>query len=77
MSHRLNIDNLRKAAAELGDLTDYAIAKRSGVSKSTVSRLVNNACQPTAATQNRFLSTYKLPIDKLMTVADDADQVAA
>jgi transcriptional regulator with XRE-family HTH domain len=76
MSHRLNIANLREAAREFGDHTDYAIAKRTGVSKSTVSRLVNNECQPNAATQNRFLDAYKLPINKLMTV-DESDQVAA
>lgn len=76
MSHRLNIRNLREAARELGDLTDYAIAKRTGVGKSTISRLANGVCQPNAATQNRFLDTYGLPINKLMTV-DDTDQVAA
>ncbi|WP_035796332.1 helix-turn-helix domain-containing protein [Kitasatospora mediocidica] len=73
MSHRLNIQNLRAAAAEVGDLSDYAIAKRTGLGKSTVSRLANGLCQPNAATQNRFLDTYKLPINKLMT----DEQVAA
>jgi transcriptional regulator with XRE-family HTH domain len=76
MSHRLNIDNLRKAAREIGDLTDYAIAKRTGLGKSTISRLANGANQPNAATQNRILDTYGLPINELMTALDD-DQVAA
>lgn len=76
MSHRFNIQNLRAAAAEVGDASDYAIAKRTGLGKSTISRLANGVCQPNAATQNRILDTYKLPINKLMTVPSD-DQVAA
>jgi len=75
MSHRLNVENLRAAAAAVGDNTDYAIAKRTGLGKSTISRLVNGACQPNATTQNRILSAYELPINKLMT--NDQEQVAA
>lgn len=76
MSHRLNIRNFREAAAERGDLTDYAIAKRTGLGTSTISRLVNGICQPNAATQSRIVLTYDLPFNKLMTAADD-DKVAA
>lgn len=77
MSHRLNIRNVREAARKLGDHTDYAIARRTGLGKATISRLANGACQPNAATQNRFLDTYGMSINKLMTVDDDTDQVAA
>lgn len=73
MPHQLNIQNLREAAASLGDHTGYAIAKRTQLSESTISRLLNHACQPTVATQNRFLDVYKLPINQLMT----DEQVAA
>jgi transcriptional regulator with XRE-family HTH domain len=75
MPHQLNTDNLREAAASLGDLTRYAIAKRTGVSQSTVHRLLNGECQPTAATQGRLIDAYQIPIDQLMTSADE--QVAA
>lgn len=77
MSHRLNIENLREAAREVGDLSDYAIAKRTGVSTSTISRLALGACQPNAVTQSRILRTYRMPFNKLMTISDETEQVAA
>lgn len=80
MSHRFNIKNLREAAREVGDLSDYAIAKRTGISTSTMSRLANGDCQPNAGTQSRILRTYhRLPFSKLMTISGDTDtdQVAA
>lgn len=75
MPHQLNTKNLREAAASLGDLTRYAIAKRAGVSQSTVHRLLSGQCQPNAATQSRFIDAYQIPIDQLMT--SDETQVAA
>ena len=76
MSHRLNIKRLREVAAEAGDHTAYRIAKRTGLSQSTISRLVNSETQPNAATQGRILNAYTaLDIRDLMTVTDD--QVAA
>jgi transcriptional regulator with XRE-family HTH domain len=78
VSHRLNIQKLREVAAEVGDHTAYRIAKRTGLSQSTISRLVNNETQPNAATQGRILDAYtELDIRQLMTVADDTNQVAA
>lgn len=75
MPNQLNTKNLREAAASLGDLTRYAIAKRAGVSQSTVSRLFNGECQPNAATQGRLIEAYQIPINELMTSEDE--QVAA
>lgn len=73
MPRRLNIQNLRDAAREAGDDTAYRIAKSTKLAQSTISRLVNAECQPSAATQDRLLDTYGIPFDKLMT----NDQVAA
>lgn len=77
MSHRLNIKKLREVAAEAGDHTAYRIAKRTRLSQSTISRLVNGECQPSVATQNSFVTAYELDLRDLMTVTDDTDQVAA
>jgi transcriptional regulator with XRE-family HTH domain len=75
MSHRLNIRSFREAAAAHGDRTDYAIAKRTGLGTSTVSRLVNGACQPSASTLSRIVTTYQIPLGHLMTI--EGEQVAA
>lgn len=75
MTYRLNFENLEKAAAAAGDHTRYAIAKRTRLSQSTISRLANGNCQPSAATQSAILRVYQLPIDQLMTCDDE--QVAA
>lgn len=64
---RLNVQYLRKAAAEAGDETRYSIAKRVQVSQSTVSRLFNGDCQPNVATQNKFRTAYGLSLSELMT----------
>jgi transcriptional regulator with XRE-family HTH domain len=76
MHYRLDIKKLREVAAAHGDDTAYKIAQRTGLSQSTISRLTNGGCQPNAATQSRFLTTYRLPIGELMTIADE-EQVAA
>lgn len=76
MAHRLNIQNLREAAASLGDDSYYAIAKRTGLGETTVWRLMTGKCQPRAGTQGQLIKVYRLPIGQLMT-DDDEESVAA
>lgn len=74
MSHRLHADNLRKAAAACGDTTDYKIMKRTGISKSAISRLVNQQVEPTVSTLKRLAACYGLDItDLLQEVAELAE----
>lgn len=70
MSDRLNIEHLEQAAAAVGDLSRYAIAKRIGVSQSTISRLANGECLPSARTQRLIMKTYKIAHDDLITDGD-------
>ncbi|WP_354643954.1 helix-turn-helix domain-containing protein [Kitasatospora camelliae] len=72
---RLNTQRLRTAAAEHGDTSDYQIAGRTGLSKSTLSRLTNGKCLPQAATLMRFRRAYGLSADDLL-VADDLPAAA-
>lgn len=73
---RINAPALREAAAKLGDESDYAIAKRARVSKSTVSRLLNGGTRPGVVTLGKFCDAYELDVNDLL-VADDSLQAAA
>ncbi|MFF0409167.1 helix-turn-helix transcriptional regulator [Kitasatospora sp. NPDC004745] len=64
---RLNVEYLRKAAAQAGDNTAYNIARRLNVSQSTMSRLINGKCNPSAATQAKIRRAYGISLDELMT----------
>jgi transcriptional regulator with XRE-family HTH domain len=72
----LNVAHLRKVAASRGDTSDYSIAKRSGVSTSTMSRLVRNEVDdPRTATLLKLGRAYNLTLDELL--ADDEMPAAA
>lgn len=74
---RLNVTKLREAAARAGDHTYYRIAQRTGLSESTVWRLVHAQSQPNVATQGRILAAYAdLDFHVLMEIVDD-EQIAA
>ena len=75
MPRLFNAQNVREAAAQIGDTSGYSIARRTGLSESTISRLFSGEYQPRATTQDRFLNAYKIHIDELMT--DHPNQVAA
>jgi transcriptional regulator with XRE-family HTH domain len=68
---RLNVEYLRKAAAQAGDGSAYEIAKRLNVSQSTMSRLLNGKCNPSALTQAKMRFAYGITLDELMTCDDD------
>jgi transcriptional regulator with XRE-family HTH domain len=77
MSHRLNAENLRLAAARAGDLTDYRIAKRSGVPRATLSRLVNGQGEPTISSLMLLATCYRVSIESLVRKAEAATAAAA
>ncbi|MEU6235911.1 helix-turn-helix transcriptional regulator [Kitasatospora sp. NPDC047058] len=69
---RLNVEYLRNAAAQAGDDTAYNIARRLRVSQSTMSRLLNGKCSPSAKTQAKMRLAYGVKLDELMTCDDQA-----
>lgn len=77
MPHQFNAKNFEAAAASVGDTTKYAMAKRTGLSPSTITRLIKGFCQPGTETQGKILSVYPLTINQLMTDDDHARQAAA
>lgn len=67
MSHyRLRVERLRSAAAARGDLTSYAISKRTGVAQSTLSRLRRGIAKPAADTLLVLSSAYGVSVDELI-----------
>lgn len=71
MAYRLRIDRLRAAANKAGDISGIAIAQRTGLSESQVSRLLRGRNQPTFSTLLRFRQAYG------MTEADLVEELAA
>jgi transcriptional regulator with XRE-family HTH domain len=72
--YRLRTERLRSAAAAKGDLTSYAIWKRTGVAQSTLSRICRGIAKPAAETLLVLSNTYGLSIDELID-RDADDQV--
>ncbi|MBY0612591.1 MAG: helix-turn-helix domain-containing protein [Beijerinckiaceae bacterium] len=50
------------------------LAKSSGVSRATLSRLENGEVSPTASVLGKLCSTYGLPMSRLMALAEDGFQ---
>ncbi|MGA5820853.1 helix-turn-helix domain-containing protein [Kitasatospora sp. NPDC094028] len=70
MAHRLDADSLRKAAARAGDTTDYRIAKRSGLARATLSRLVNGRVEPSVTNIMRLANCYGVTVESLLRPID-------
>lgn len=64
--YRLRIKTLREAAARKGDTSGYAIARRSGVAESSISRILRGETQPGAISLLRLSRTYGVSTDDLM-----------
>jgi len=77
MSHRLNAASLREAAARAGDTTDYQIAKRSGLARATLSRLVNGRVEPSVTNLMRLASCYRVSAESLIYDVAAIEPVAA
>lgn len=78
-SYRLRYSVLRSAAATRGDHTNYAIAKRTGLNQTTLSRVCRGLAVPAAQTLITLASTYGLSLDELvehpLAENDDAAEV--
>lgn len=70
--HRLRTKKLRDIARAHGDTTDIAIAKRAGLNKSIISRLLNGRVQPGTDTLLRLCRAYNATTDDLMEPIEDA-----
>lgn len=66
MPYRLRTDRLREVARERGDASGYAIAQRTGLAESTVSRLLRGKTQPGAKSLMRFCDAYGTDAGHLM-----------
>jgi transcriptional regulator with XRE-family HTH domain len=69
MEPLINADKLRAAAALIGDKTDYSIHKRTGLSKSTISRILNGKVEPKVSTVDMLGQPYGLKFDDLRATA--------
>ncbi|MHA6764805.1 helix-turn-helix domain-containing protein [Streptacidiphilus sp. PAMC 29251] len=69
MEPLINVAKLREVAASMGDKTDYSIHKRTGLPKSTISRLFNGIGEPKLSTVDKLGEPYGLKRDDLWPVA--------
>ncbi|MCZ9352956.1 helix-turn-helix transcriptional regulator [Streptomyces mutabilis] len=65
-SYRLRSARLHEAAAARGDHSNYAIAKRTGLNQTTLSRICRGVAEPATKTLLRLAITYGLSIDELI-----------
>ncbi|WCN06005.1 helix-turn-helix domain-containing protein [Streptomyces sp. M92] len=75
--YRLNVTRLRQIAAEHGDRTPYAIAKRTGVSISSAYRYVDGSAQPDLNSALRLAQAYDLDIRTVMDLVEDEEDEPA
>jgi transcriptional regulator with XRE-family HTH domain len=74
-SYRLRSARLHEAAAARGDHSNYAIAKRTGLNQTTLSRICRGIVKPAAQTLLTLATAYELSIDEL--IDRDSEGVAA
>ncbi|MFD8254669.1 helix-turn-helix domain-containing protein [Streptomyces werraensis] len=74
---RLNVARLRAIAAQHGDKTPYAIAKRTGVSISSAYRYIDGSAQPDLNSALRLAQAYDLDIRTVMDLVEDEDEEPA
>lgn len=65
-SYRLRSDRLHEAAAARGDHSNYAIAKRTGLNQTTLSRICRGVAKPATETLLILAATYGLSLDELI-----------
>ncbi|MYS78168.1 helix-turn-helix domain-containing protein [Streptomyces sp. SID5926] len=71
--YRLRSDLLLKTASAHGDRSCYAIAKRTGIAESTLSRLRRGVAKPAAETLLVLSQAYGLSVDELIDRHPPAD----
>lgn len=74
--YRLSITKLRAAAEAKGDATQYAIAKRTGLDQSAISRIVNGRFQPDLNSALRMAKAYDTTVEALMEPVEPAEAAA-
>lgn len=65
-TYRLRSERLREAAAEKGDHSSYAVAKRTGLAESTLSRLHRGLAKPATGSLLILAATYGLAMEDLV-----------
>lgn len=65
-SYRLRSVRLQEAAAARGDHSNYAIAKRTGLNQTTLSRICRGIAKPAAQTLLTLATAYELSVDELI-----------
>ena len=70
--HRINATALRAAAVQAGDTSAYAIAKRTGLSQATLSRLLSGKQMPGRRSTTRLCITYRMTMQELLEQAEPA-----
>lgn len=65
-TYRLSGERLARAAAIKGDLSGYAIAKRTGLNQTTLSRLRRGMARPATKTLLTLSATYGISVDELI-----------
>ncbi|WP_306186919.1 helix-turn-helix domain-containing protein [Streptomyces sp. MK5] len=78
-SYHLRSDLLLRVASVHGDRSCYAIAKRTGIAESTLSRLRRGVAKPAAGTLLTLATTYGLSVDELIdrSATDETEGNAA
>lgn len=67
--HQFDSERFIAEAAKAGDTTGYAIAKRTKLSMSALSRILRSERQPTLASAAVMARTYQLSLDSLIREA--------
>ncbi|MFD5788667.1 helix-turn-helix transcriptional regulator [Streptomyces sp. NPDC127037] len=70
--YRLDISAVRKRAEDAGDLTDDAIARRSGVGRTTICRLLAGRTVPSLRTVVLLGKAYAVPVEDLLMEVEAA-----
>ena len=65
-SYRLRSARLQEVAAARGDHSNYAIAKRTGINQTTLSRISRGVAAPATKTLLTLAATYGLSLDELV-----------
>lgn len=65
-SYRLRSARLHEVAAARGDHSNYAIAKRTGLNQTTLSRICRGVAAPATKTLLTLAATYDLSLDELV-----------
>ncbi|WP_432132719.1 helix-turn-helix domain-containing protein [Streptomyces tendae] len=70
-SYRLRSAHLHEVAAARGDHSNYAIAKRTGLNQTTLSRICRGIAQPATTTLLALSSAYGVSVDELIERKND------